>query len=261
MASIACIIPVYNAGALLQRAVDSVLAQGEDVQLVLVDDCSTDDSAARVRKLAEAEPRILPVCLSRNRGQSNARNIGVAAADAPVVTFLDQDDEHLGGWYYHALDELDAHGALAAVRGAVEWVDAASGTVLVPPEDPRSEAMLNSVMWNVVVRKPVYQAVGGCPVSPAFRTRQGVEDVAFLMALRRHFSLAQMDFVSSRHYIKPQGAAAYFLERTRLSGGTFVFAEQTAAEADGGLGAALQDHLDLADANLRALREGAARAG
>jgi len=254
MPSIACVIPVYNAGRELERAVQSVLCQGNDVQLVVVDDASTDGTAQRVRELARAEQRIVALCLSQNRGQSNARNIGVAAAGAPYVTVLDQDDEHLPGWYRHAVDVLDGNPGYAALKGNLEVVHPATGEPAMRPDDPRLGTMVRSVMWNVVVRKPVFQAIGGCPTSLAFRTRQGNEDVAFMMALEKHFAFAESDYVSTRHYVQPKGATAYFLERTRVSGEGFEFLDHTAGEQDGSLQAAFAEFLARADRNIEELR-------
>jgi len=254
MPAIACVIPVFNARGELQRAVRSVLGQGDDVQLILVDDASTDGSADDVRALARAEKRIVPLCLSQNRGQSNARNVGVAAANAPYVTVLDQDDEHLPGWYAHAVDALDRHPGYAALKGDLEIVHAGTGEPAVPPGDPRHATMARSVMWNVVIRKAVFQAIGGCPTSPVFRTRLGNEDVAFMMALEKHFRFADSDHLSTRHYVKPEGATAYFLERTRVSSDGFDFVQHTGPEQDGSLQAALAEFLAFADRNIEQLR-------
>jgi len=101
--AISCVMPVYNDRGRVPRAVASVLAQGVAVQVVLVDDCSTDGSRHLAMDLARSDSRIVAFPLPWNRGQGYARNIGVAVADASIVTFLDQDDEHVAGWYEHAL--------------------------------------------------------------------------------------------------------------------------------------------------------------
>jgi len=120
---ISCVIPVHNGKRDLQRAVDSVLAQSTATQVILVDDCSTDGSAELVLAMAAAEPRIEAVTLPKNRGQGYARNVGVAVAQAPYITFLDQDDEHLPGWYAHGVEVLELNPGLAAVKGDVELID------------------------------------------------------------------------------------------------------------------------------------------
>ena len=95
---ISCVIPVYNGKLRLERAIKSALAQRPDVQVVLVDDCSTDGSRELSLNMARDDQRIVALSLPVNRGQGYARNIGVAASHAPYVTFLDQDDEHAPGW-------------------------------------------------------------------------------------------------------------------------------------------------------------------
>jgi hypothetical protein len=87
------IIPVYNGEAFLAEAIASCFSQTvPDVEVVAVDDGSTDGSAALLLKLqAQYGPRLV-VVQQANRGVSAARNTGIRASTGPVVLYLDCDD-------------------------------------------------------------------------------------------------------------------------------------------------------------------------
>jgi glycosyltransferase involved in cell wall biosynthesis len=219
-----------------------------------VDDGSTDGSRELIAEMARADPRVVAFPLPWNRGQGTARNLGVALAAAPCVTFLDQDDEHAPGWYEHALGLLHAHSDLAAVKGDIELCEVPPG-LSITRADPRWPAMVYSPMWNIVMRKVVYQALGGCPTGGAFRTREGLEDVPLVAALTGHFKVAQSERVATRHYVNPEGATAYFLRRTRVVGAKFEFIERTAGESSGSLEQAVREYQAGVARDLQALRE------
>lgn len=86
---------VYNDAARLPRAVRSVLAQTlQNLEVIIVDDFSTDDTEQVGRELAAADPRVRYVRLERNSGGCSApRNRGIEEARAPYLMFLDSDDE------------------------------------------------------------------------------------------------------------------------------------------------------------------------
>jgi glycosyltransferase involved in cell wall biosynthesis len=90
--AISVVIPTYNRAELLRRAIDSALAQTyQDLELIVVDDGSTDSTAATVRSVADS--RIRYIRLPKNRGVPFARNTGIASARGEWVAFLDCDDE------------------------------------------------------------------------------------------------------------------------------------------------------------------------
>jgi glycosyltransferase involved in cell wall biosynthesis len=92
--AIAVILPVHNREDVLGRAIHSVLDQTlADFELIVVDDGSTDSSAAVAQSVAD--PRIRIIELGGNRGGNAARNAGVRAATAPLIAFLDSDDTYL----------------------------------------------------------------------------------------------------------------------------------------------------------------------
>ena len=251
--AVSCVIPVYNGKMRLERAVKSALAQRSDVQVVLVDDCSTDGSRELALKMARDDRRILAFSLPVNRGQGYARNIGVASSYAPYVTFLDQDDEHAPGWYDHAIEVLEQNPRFAAVRGEIQLMDIPAD-LIIGPTDPRRSMMFNSTVWNMVMHKVVYQALGGCPYSPAFRTRQGAEDACLVVSLKQHFEVAKTGQPASRHYVNENGATAYFFRRTRVVGDRVEFTEMTEEERNGTLEKAFSEFQAAATANVRALR-------
>lgn len=93
--AVSVVLCTFDRARLLPRAIRSVLAQTfADLELVVVDDGSTDDTPAVVLRLAQRDPRIVYV-RHENRGLAAARNTGVALARAAWVTFLDSDDEYL----------------------------------------------------------------------------------------------------------------------------------------------------------------------
>lgn len=103
MALISVIVPCYNAEAFLAEAVESVLRQTHaEFECIVVNDCSTDNSATVLRDLAAKDDRIKPIYLEANRGASGARNAGLAAARGEWITFLDADDLY----YEHRLAML-----------------------------------------------------------------------------------------------------------------------------------------------------------
>jgi glycosyltransferase involved in cell wall biosynthesis len=107
--SLSVIIPSYNRADVLGRAVGSVLGQsGPDIEVIVVDDGSTDDTAIL---LASYEDPRLRIVVQANAGVCAARNAGVQASSARFLAFLDSDDEAAAGWvdFYRAaaMDSLD----------------------------------------------------------------------------------------------------------------------------------------------------------
>ena len=93
MQSISVIIPNYNNGRYLRRCIESINAQTYPISdIVIVDDKSTDDSAAIIATIARECERVHPVYLEKNGGVSHARNIGFDVSNGDYVTFLDADD-------------------------------------------------------------------------------------------------------------------------------------------------------------------------
>ncbi|MEI6362271.1 MAG: CDP-glycerol glycerophosphotransferase family protein [Actinomycetes bacterium] len=118
----------YNDAARIARAVESVRRQTlRNLEIVVVDDASTDETAEVVGRIAAKDPRIRYVRLASNSGGCSApRNEGVALARAPWVMFCDSDDEyerHACKNLLLAAERLDAD----VVCGAAERVDTRTG--------------------------------------------------------------------------------------------------------------------------------------
>lgn len=85
------IVAAFNAQDTIERAIDSALAQTDvDVEVVVIDDCSSDNTPAVVE--AYADPRVRLIRLEKNRGPGGARNAGLKAARGNWLVILDSDD-------------------------------------------------------------------------------------------------------------------------------------------------------------------------
>ena len=90
---ISVIIPAYNAEKTIEEAVNSVLAQDYgDLELIVVDDCSTDKTGKILERLSEQDSRIRVIENDTNIGALKARLKGVRAAFGKWIAFLDSDD-------------------------------------------------------------------------------------------------------------------------------------------------------------------------
>lgn len=89
---VSIIVPVYNTQDYLEQALDSLLSQSfSELEIVCVDDGSTDNSPSILDKYADANNNFI-VIHKKNEGAAKARKIGVSAASADVIGFLDSDD-------------------------------------------------------------------------------------------------------------------------------------------------------------------------
>jgi glycosyltransferase involved in cell wall biosynthesis len=87
------LVAVYNTARFLPQCLDSLLGQTlQDLQVVCIDDSSTDDSLHVLRQYAVCDPRIEVIALTENHGQAYARNQGLLTARGEYVCFLDSDD-------------------------------------------------------------------------------------------------------------------------------------------------------------------------
>lgn len=91
---VSVVIPTYNRAHCLPRSLESVLRQTfSDIEVIVVDDCSTDDTQAYLKSIDDSRLRVLRHDV--NKGGSAARNTGIAAARAELIAFQDSDDEWL----------------------------------------------------------------------------------------------------------------------------------------------------------------------
>ena len=164
--AVSVVIPTFNRAASVRRAIDSVLAQDHtDLELIVVDDASTDDTAQSVRRIADDRVRLLeqPV----NGGVAAARNRGIGAARAPLIAFLDSDDIWLPGKLSLQVAMMEAMPAQVGIvysgienqtpGGAERWTPSWRGDVF------RRLLMVNGIHGGAstaMIRREVFDMVG-----------------------------------------------------------------------------------------------------
>ena len=125
------VIPTYNRGDLLPRAVNSVLAQTySDFELILVDDCSFDNTQDVIHDFED--PRIRSIRHEVNRGAAATRNTGIAHARGEYIAYLDDDDECTSNRLADQVALLDSGPDIGMVYGWIEEINDATGARRVP---------------------------------------------------------------------------------------------------------------------------------
>lgn len=93
MPKISIIVPIYNSEAFLKKSIDSIQVQTlQDIEIICVDDASSDCSVKILEDLQKNDERIKIIKLETNKGQGHARNVGMKSANGDYVGFVDSDD-------------------------------------------------------------------------------------------------------------------------------------------------------------------------
>lgn len=168
-ALITVVMPCHNAAAYVEEAIASVLAQRyRPIELIIVDDGSTDGSEHIVASLAATHPDTIRLLHQTNTGPYAARNTGLAHASGNFVAFLDADDT----WHPDALAHL--HAALVGTQADVAycgWQNVGELAVdtqpYLPPDYPAIDAaaaFLKSCPWpinGVLIRRQILDSLRG----------------------------------------------------------------------------------------------------
>ncbi|HET6508409.1 MAG TPA: glycosyltransferase family A protein [Baekduia sp.] len=173
------VMPAFDAAATIGAAVDSALAQTvTEIEVLVVDDGSTDATVAEVARRAERDARVV-LLTQANAGPSAARNRAIGRARGPVVAFLDADDLMLPVYAERMLDRLERRPDVALVacdayiyderygrvRRRTVLDDVAPPTPLPAGADAQFAALAdhNFVYVGCAVRTDALRAVGGFP--------------------------------------------------------------------------------------------------
>ena len=151
---ISIVVPVYNAAPYIENTVQMVLQQTyQDFELILVDDCSTDNSVALLEELLEQrkDVRLRLVKKERNQGAAAARNTGLDMASGRYIAFLDADDV----WLPHRLEaglrfmeEKKAGFVFSAYEFGDEQARGTGKTVHVPEKLTYRKALSRTVVFT-----------------------------------------------------------------------------------------------------------------
>jgi hypothetical protein len=130
---VSTIIPVYNRPAQLREAVESVLAQDyRPIEIIIVDDGSTDDTLGVAQALAEQHPDIIRVTTQSKAGPGMARECGRQLVKGEFIQYLDSDDILLPGKLTAQVQALRLHPE-ADVSYGITWLRKADGTLVKEP--------------------------------------------------------------------------------------------------------------------------------
>ena len=153
MAKVTVLMPVYNVAPYVKEAIDSVLRQTyRDFELLVIDDCSTDNTIEVVRSISD--PRIRIECNDHNLGLAENLNRGLSLIDTEYVARMDGDDIAHQDWLQKVVGYLDAHPNVG-VCGACGTRFGTSQSEIVLPED--HEARKIALIYNCCILVPAFR--------------------------------------------------------------------------------------------------------
>lgn len=161
MKLLSIIVPVYNVKPYLKKCVESIINQTyTNLQIILVDDGSTDGSQNICDEFAQKDSRIV-VIHKENGGPSTARNEGMDRANGDYISFVDSDDWLEPSMYYDLITQMEKYNADLAVCSFFECKgdekkavgDSKNVNVLDTEEIFTNKNQLRFLVWNKVFRR------------------------------------------------------------------------------------------------------------
>ncbi len=207
---VSVIIPTRDRAASAERAVRSALAQSfTDLEVIVVDDGSSDDTGARLGVVADERLQVLRREVASGR-PGVARNVGIAVAKGELLAFLDDDDL----WYPEKLAEqvahLDAHPDCALVSSRCRWTGAEER---VWPDEPVSDyghdelIRANVIACSMVlVRADIVRRLEGFAVSE--RLRLG-EDWDLWLRITQHHGFRVLPAIHGEYAVHTHGISRH----------------------------------------------------
>ena len=217
MPRVSVIIPVYNVAPYLSRCLDSVVGQTlRDVEIICIDDCSTDGSAAILAEYAAHDSRIKVVPFEQNRGVSAARNAGLDVATGEWIGFVDSDDKIDLDFYEKLYVQASATDA-DIIKGRVQNI-CCNGRIMVWSDNEiirkrKTRFAFVFGLWSAIYRKTVIKNNGirfleGCIHS---------EDVLFLNEfILRSRGLTLVEDVSYYYCRRENSANSFILSPEKI---------------------------------------------
>jgi GT2 family glycosyltransferase len=220
MPTVSIIMPTYNGAEHIGATVDSVLAQTlTDWELVIVDDCSRDDTRALLATFSD--PRIRVVLLDENLGPVGARNRAFAETCGRYVAALDQDDLCAPTRFEKQVAFLDAHSDFVLVASEVALLE---NDVIRPSTLPR-KLTPEMIDWLLLVRNPLvwssvmFRADAARRLDPFERPElRYAEDFDLYQRLRAFGRLAQLHEELTVYRTHASGASKMFPEQMAANG-------------------------------------------
>jgi glycosyltransferase involved in cell wall biosynthesis len=192
------VMPAFNGEATIAMAIETAIASVEmsrrRVAISVADDGSTDGTVALVDQIAAGSD--VPIVVTRhdlNQGTGAARNTAADAVDAPVLLFLDQDDEYLPGHVETCLGALEQRPAIDALK--------TRALLDRPVHDDWVEAIDGSLTQNLAVRRYAHRIIGGF-LADRDTAIVGCDDVLYNRLLAEFFRVELIDerTVRFRHH-------------------------------------------------------------
>lgn len=159
--TVSVIIPMYNSARYVAETIHSVLASTyADIEVVCIDDGSTDNSAKIAEQIAATDNRI-SVLRQPNGGVCRARNAAIATSHGEYILPVDADDLLMPQFIADAVSVLNAHPDVKAVVPSAEFFGARSGRWILKPYSPRLLARKNMIPATAMFRRTDFLRTGG----------------------------------------------------------------------------------------------------
>jgi glycosyltransferase involved in cell wall biosynthesis len=219
---VSVIVPVWNPGPGISRCVESLRGQTlEDIEMIFVDDCSTDNAMDVVRAAAKEDPRIRILTNEENMGAGASRNVGIEVARGEYLSFMDSDD-------YVDSNFLD----VLYHKGKTKDIDIVKGGLVYEYKGGTTKS--NSYTLNEVIQKGLKD---GCPlfllfsyehpstlfhrrlfVSPVIRygLSRNAEDTTFLLKACHTANGFEIDDHVAYHYVYRNDSASNVITKASL---------------------------------------------
>lgn len=201
---VSVIIPCYNHGKFLEETLASVIASDYvNLEIIIVDDGSQDDSFEVMQKLAEMKrTRSLNIqAISQaNAGPARARNTGISNAKGSYILPLDADDKISRNYISQAVKTLERDAYIKVVYAKARKFGRVNKAWTLKPYSPRNLAMDNMIYVSGVFRKSDWERVNGFTENPVLVR----EDWEFWIKILKNGGLAyQLPFVGFYYRIHP----------------------------------------------------------
>lgn len=223
MKLISVILPTYNRADMLMKSVNSVLEQTyTDLELIIVDDASTDDTEELVRTIKDG--RVRYVRLDKNHGAGGARNEGVRLAKGEMIAFEDSDDVWHKDKLMKQMEYRNDHPQFPMIYTAYNKY-LPDGIYRVPKDDIRGELEGELMYWllqrntigapTVLMEKEKFVELGG--FDTAFRA---LEDWEFAIRFSKFYKIGCLNEVLVDSYNSEggvsSGGSAYYEGRCKM---------------------------------------------